>query len=260
MYTLENFATGRYDVRSENGARIGSIIGGKNSWCAEIGNRVLGYHPTTAAAAEAILKDSKIVGIFKQMCDIVRDALPMFDGFVDEFLDSDQRFIESWQCATDMIWTVRRSGTSLIALDLPSSFDEVMTMLAAYPDQTDNLYYIDVTTLKVKKVTRHFIKAKSAEREKYQIISSGVSGHDKADITCYGKLFARIELTPYIGDSLKNRCHVVIDSQLLPSSRELVVLRRIGFLLKRVSKRYSAPASICITHENKQIHQWVSEV
>jgi hypothetical protein len=56
-YILDKFATGRYEVRFPSGLRAGSIIGGKRVWCAEIGNRVLGYQSTKNGAAEMILAD-----------------------------------------------------------------------------------------------------------------------------------------------------------------------------------------------------------
>lgn len=56
-YTLDKFATGRYDVRLPSGMRAGSIIGGAGTWCAEIGNKSLGYRATKALAAELILDE-----------------------------------------------------------------------------------------------------------------------------------------------------------------------------------------------------------
>ena len=55
-FTLERFATGRFDV-CVNGLRMGSVIGGRRTWCAEIGNRVVGYFPSPRKAGEAIVAE-----------------------------------------------------------------------------------------------------------------------------------------------------------------------------------------------------------
>lgn len=55
-FTLERFATGRFDVRKD-GLRLGSVIGGRRTWCAEIGNRVLGYFPSPRKAGAAIVAE-----------------------------------------------------------------------------------------------------------------------------------------------------------------------------------------------------------
>lgn len=54
-YTLDCFASGRYDVLLPNGARAGSIIGGADTWAAEVGNQTLGYGKTKEKAAEKIM-------------------------------------------------------------------------------------------------------------------------------------------------------------------------------------------------------------
>lgn len=39
------------------GMRLGSVIGGRKTWCAEIGNRVVGYYPSPRRAGEAIVAE-----------------------------------------------------------------------------------------------------------------------------------------------------------------------------------------------------------
>lgn len=56
-FRLEKFATGRFDVKAPNGLRLGSVIGGRRTWCAEIGNRVVGYFRSPRAAGEALVKE-----------------------------------------------------------------------------------------------------------------------------------------------------------------------------------------------------------
>jgi hypothetical protein len=55
-FSLERFATGRFDVRAD-GLRIGSVIGGQKTWCAEVGNRVVGYFKSPRKAGQAIFDD-----------------------------------------------------------------------------------------------------------------------------------------------------------------------------------------------------------
>lgn len=55
-FTLERFATGRFDVRKD-GLRLGSVIGGRRTWCAEIGNRVVGYFKSPRKAGQAIVDE-----------------------------------------------------------------------------------------------------------------------------------------------------------------------------------------------------------
>ena len=56
VFTLERFATGRFDVRKD-GLRLGSVIGGRRTWCAEIGNRVVGYFKSPRKAGQAIVAE-----------------------------------------------------------------------------------------------------------------------------------------------------------------------------------------------------------
>lgn len=57
-FVLERFANGRYDVKRD-GMRIGSVIGGRRSWCAEIGSRVVGYFTSPRKAGKAIVEARK---------------------------------------------------------------------------------------------------------------------------------------------------------------------------------------------------------
>ncbi|NEX60220.1 hypothetical protein [Noviherbaspirillum galbum] len=90
-YKLEKFATGRFDVPAENGSRMGAITGGGTgehaAWCAEIGNKVVGYFPTRPRAATAIMEARGVKGLFAQMQAIVEAPDGILKNYLDDFFD-----------------------------------------------------------------------------------------------------------------------------------------------------------------------------
>jgi hypothetical protein len=103
MYQLQQFASGRFDVLAENGMRAGSILGGAGSWCAEIGNRGVGYYETQDLAARAILQDQGITGIFDQMKAIIESGKLLQKAYSDDFSVNDQSYVKEWACATNLL-------------------------------------------------------------------------------------------------------------------------------------------------------------
>lgn len=256
MYQLEKFATGRFDVRAENGMRVGSIIGGGEKWCAEIGNRVLGYHSSTDEAARAILADQGIVGIYEQMAEIIHSKKMLHDSYFDDFKLHDRRCIEEYGCATNHLWVIRPTGTHLVQLDLPFSQREGEAVLnAVHPDLTGqpwDLYLIDAIKLKVLPISEAQARQLVAQSPKYRV--------EGTKITFHRTPIATISLTPLHSlASVGRRCQVRIDCETEPSTQQLALLKRLAFFAGTPignGNEYGAAATIEIRFDGKLLYHW----
>lgn len=255
MYQLEQFATGRFDVRAENGARAGSILGGAGNWCAEVGNRVVGYYPTVDAAAKAILADRGIVGIYEQMTRIIQSTNRLQQAYFDDFSVHDLSFIGQWGGATSVLWVVRPLGTHLVALDMPMSSREGLAVLrAVHPDLTGtpwDLYIVDCETLQVKAIS----EAQAGEL----VLRPPKYGVTDESFTAYGKSIATVRRSHAYGEAgVARKSHLTIDCTEEPSKQRLVVLKRLAFFAgtSDVGGGYGAAASITINFDGNSIFRW----
>lgn len=259
MFTLEKFGEGRFDVLAENGMRAGSIVGGSDIWCAEVGNKVIGYLPNRTKAAEAIMKDRGIQGIYQQMQAIIESPKGLLQSYKDDFYLDDRKFIESWHCATSLIWVVRKSGTHIIALDMPFTKKEGEAILGAmHPDRTGSpweLYLVDVIDLKVKPVTETVARSLITRTPKFGIKNGFITSH--------GSDIAKIDMSLAQGyQQFDRRCNVTINCKNEPSIRTLAVLQRMAFIavsLENNGDLFSAPATIAVFFEKKQLFKWEAQ-
>lgn len=256
MYQLEETGSGRYDVRAENGIRAGSIIGGERKWCAEIGNRVVGYYPTTGEAAEAILKDRGIVGVYQQMAEIIKSTKLLQRAHFADFATSDRRIIEEYGCATNHLWVVHPTGTHLVQLGLPLSQREGEAVLNAFhPDFTGkpwNLYLIDAITLKVLPLVEAQARQWVAQRPQYLI--------EGTNLTAHGTPIATISRTPFQGlGAVGRRCHIRIDCAVDPSTQRLAVIKRLAFYAGipcGSDNAFGTAATVEVRFGGKKLYSW----
>jgi hypothetical protein len=258
MFSLEKTSAGRFDVHAVNGSRAGAIIGGAGTWCAEVGNRVVGHFPTKEAAAEAILKDQGIEDIFVQMQAIIESPDGLLKRYKDDFYRHDRSFVDQWSCATSVLWVVRPSGTHTVPLDLPFTQREGVAVLdAVHPDYTGTpwaLYHIDAISMKVKPITEANARSLVAQSPKY--------GLNNGFITSNGTAIASVTITPANDfKSFVRRCYVTIKCNSEPSNRTLAILQRMAFFAvtqKEGGDRFSAPASIEIWFEKSRLYEWLA--
>lgn len=259
MFQLQQFAAGRFDVCTENGMRAGSILGGDGHWCAEIGNRVIGYFPTQEQAAKAILVDRGIVGLYEQMARINESSGRLKQNFFDDFVVHDKRAIEEWGGATSMLWIVREHSTHLVALDLPLTKREgTATLRAMHPDLTGrpwDLYLVDADTLKVKSITEAQADELVQRPPKYAV------GEDA--IMSYGRKIAAVRRSfSFRNMAAGNRCNVLIECESEPSKQRLAILKRLAFYAASPDGSggsFGAAAGICIRFETTTLYSWSPE-
>lgn len=252
MFELEKFAEGRYDVLAENGTRAGSILGGASNWTAEVGNRVVGRFPTQSDAAEAIMKDRGIKGIFDQMAAFIESGNLLHESHGDQFYKFDRNFVDHWKCATSFLWIVRRTGTNIIALDLPSTQREATAFTDAYRDDEGNykVYLVDANALTVKAIDTPAAINLANQPPKFKVKDGCIAS--------YGTTIASVTLTGAIGrQQFDRRCHVKIDCVDEPSKRILAVLQQLAFTAILESGKFSAPESIEIFYGKLRLYEWV---
>lgn len=254
MYHLEIIASGRYDVRTENGLRVGALIGATGNWCAEVGNRVVGYFDTQDDAAKAILKDRGIKGIFEQMTEIIQSERTFKEDRFQDFDRHDRNYISQWACATNLIWIVRPYATHMVALDLATSQREGTAVLnAVNPDITGlpwKLYLINADKLKVEPITEEKARTLVAEPPKY-----GISG---GAITSFGNPIAHVSFSQAHGyQSFDRRCHIKVNCITEPSKRELQAIIRMAYIAS--SSGYAnegTPVSLSVFFGNARLYSW----
>lgn len=258
-YTLDNFAQGRFDVRAENGMRVGHIIGGNGTWAAEVGDKVLGHFKKKESCAEAILAHKGIVSIKAQMESIIVRRVGMQTDAKQDFFVEDVRFIDNWHCATNLIWAVADNCTQLHPLDLPQSADEIFETLDKYcPEgekQQCTLYLVDFDKLQVQSVTVLQVRSMLFTSPKYQVHQDVVK--------LYSNVLARISVRAAFERGYGNAalCHVTLECEHEPSAGSVAVLAGIAFKYVRndENKRFAAPKTVEVRYAGKTLYSWTAQ-
>ena len=255
LYRFEQFATGRFDVIAINGMRAGSIIGGKQCWQAEIGQKVIGtQYKSKVAAANAVMVANGYRGFFEQMQEILEANPDMLQHYKDDFYKIDREILEAWQCATDMLWFVRKSGTDLIELDCGFSESSGAAVLQGFdPAITGaplHIFHLDSKSMKVKPVTAVQARRMLAETPTYDV---------KNDfITRYGKSIAKVEFANVPIGHLKQGVAVTVRCEEEPSPRTLLLIRRLAAhaQVKREHSLFAKHHSLEVLFGKKRLFLW----
>lgn len=259
MFQLEQFANGRFDVLTENGMRAGSILGAAGNWCAEVGNRVVGYFKTQEDAARSILDQRGIKGIFDQMTAIIEAGKLLDEAYADDFYVSDRKFVKEWACATNLLWIVRPFGTHIVQLDLPTSKREGSAVLdGVHPEITGRpwqIYLVDAAALKVTPISEAQARHMVAQTPRY--------GYRNGSITFMDKPVAAVKLSLKPGHaSFDRRCLVTATCIEEPGRQRLQAISRLAFHAATPSANegaFCAPAEIAIFYGRKRLYHWTAQ-
>ena len=249
-FHLEEFASGRYDVLAENGRRAGSIIGGNARYAAEIGSRTLGWYSSKKQAATVVLEHAGITGLFQQMHAILARTAGADATHHAHLLDFDRLSMHDWQCATDSLWAIHRSGTSLIHLDLPLSNRQTTSVLDAFTSRSANqvwqLYHIDVNALLVKPLTEAAARMRISQPALYQLAGNCVC-HAAQEI-------AEINVIPRANGA----CAIRLSCNNEPSSKRMVILKEIArqYWHLHLAQQYQRLELVTVSHADHDCRTW----
>ncbi len=262
-YTLEKFAEGRYDVRLDNGSRAGSIIGGKSTWQAEIGQRVLdSQYKSRKLAAEAILADAKIVPIWEQMRRIVERPDALLVAYKNDFYVHDKNALLAWKSAADLIWIVRESGTDLIPLDMPKSKRDVTDMIDCRVRSGGpyEVYHIDQGATKVRRITNEKALELARRGPSWEVHAAkdSMGNVRNGSMSRNGTIVADFSAksVAVFGRGYAGEIEVLCRSE--PSEKTLAILNHLAFSSEtsRQGTLFAKVKSLVIRHNGKIVDSW----
>ncbi|NEX60222.1 hypothetical protein [Noviherbaspirillum galbum] len=150
--------------------------------------------------------------------------------------------METWKCATGMLWVVRPNGTNLVQLDSRFTAREGMAILEAmHPDRTGapwQLWHVDVTDLKVKPITEGQARDLVKRTPLYDVKNNFV--------TCWGKAIAEIRTRQVPTGPWEMGTGLEIHCEAEPDEKTLAVLPRCAsyYLQQQHKSLFTAAASV----------------
>ncbi|MGE8453976.1 MAG: hypothetical protein ACN6OP_25875 [Pseudomonadales bacterium] len=229
IFRLEAFASGRYDVYSAiNGLRAGSLIGGNGQWCAEQGNKPLGYFGTKDDAAMALIqaRGFPFQTLFEQMRAFIEGPQKPLQHYQDDFYKHDRAYLEEWQNATDMLWFVTDTATHLVMLDLDEITKREGNAILEARDPTItgkplHLHHLDVATGRMRPCTpAKALALINNQAQTYRLASGAIKKN--------GETLARLTLTVERLAAQSPLANIAMAVTREPSQKEIAVLRRFA--------------------------------